>query len=475
MPMVSRYFQSIAYDKNSSIIWHSIFGRPTLVTNELAKTLSKYINDRHRFDLEDLFGIGCTRNKRTANLIRNLADAHILLMNYDPFVSYDEQEALDIQNIFIMHNFSQKCKIKSLSLVVSEECNFRCQYCKRFADSRHSYGEEKIMPLKVAEASIDGYLELVRASGFNEARINFVGGEPLLNWYTIEKLLPYIDACRKRLGIQIEMEIHTNMSLLTRDISKVLIAHHVKVTSSVDGNRKGNDAVRFTKNMHGTYGQIMYGFGVMHNQGHPLEGFTMTVTEKNFFDLNTSIIDWAEFRKMKEIRINIDVIDNIKYPIKDIVARLMKVRKYAKSKGISVVGLWLRPAENLMLMPEAEDIGFCEGEKGNSLYVMPDGRVLPCKHSKFDLGKYTDIPTIHHNYRYRELLKRRNLLNFSKCHDCPILGFCRGGCMVTREANKGKPDKLASMCEFYLSMTYAILREDLKDQTSPSKTQGDSL
>lgn len=475
MPMISRYFQGIAYDEDRSIIWHSVFGRPTLVTNNLVKILSRYAKNRNRFDLEDLFGIGCLKNKQTASIIKNLADAHILLMSYNPFVSYDEQETLDIQNIFIMHNLSQKRKVKSLSLIMSEECNFRCWYCNQFASSRHYYDDEKMMPLEVAKTSINGYLELIKASGLNEARINFVGGEPLLNWRTIEKLLPYIDACQKESGIAIKTGIHTNMSLLTRDAARVLIAHHVKVTAGLDGTRKGNDAVRRTKNMHGTYGQIMYGFGIMHNLGHPLDGFTMTVTETNFFDLNTSIIDWAEFRGMKEVRINIDVINNIKFPIKDIVARLMKVRKYAKTKGISVVGLWSRPVENLLLMPEAEDIGFCDSERGNSLYVTPNGQVLPCKYSKYKLGEYTDILNTLNNYRYLDLLKCRNPLALPKCQDCPILGFCRGGCMVTREANKGKPDKLASMCEFYLSMTYAILRDDLKDQTSPNKSQGGSL
>lgn len=138
--------------------------------------------------------------------------------------------------------------------------------------------------------------------------------------------------------------------------------------------------------------------------------------------------------------------------------RLTRVRKYAKEKGISVIGFWSRPAENLGLFPEKEDIGFCGGERGNSLCVAPSGQVFPCGYSNYQLGNYNDIPTIYNNDAYAKLLENRNLKNQpEKCKECSIFGFCRGGCLITKEANQNSTEKQTAMCELYVEMTKAII------------------
>jgi YD repeat-containing protein len=73
-----------------------------------------------------------------------------------------------------------------------------------------------------------------------------------------------------------------------------------------------------------------------------------------------------------------DVVGIVNVPMDEIIERLTRVRKYAAEKGISIIGFWSRPAENLGLIPEEEDIGFCGGERGNSLCVAPSGQVFPC-------------------------------------------------------------------------------------------------
>lgn len=463
MPMVSRYFQGIAYDENCSIIWHSVFGRPMLVTKDLARTLSRHSMNRNQFTLEDLFGAEYSKDEAVTNTIKDLVNSRILLIQRDTKIGYDEQESESIYDLFLKHNPPKKNKVKNLSLIMSEECPFRCKYCIHFANSKHQFNPEKMMPLEVAKSAIDGYFKIVKVNGLNEAYINFGGGEPLLNWRTIKELLPYIHKHRQKLGIPIKMGINTNLALLTKDIAKALIKYDVEIAASLDGTKSGNDAVRLSKNLSGTYDQIMRGFDIMYELGHPLDGFAMTVTADNFFDVDKPIIDWAAARGMKEVRIDIDVVGTVNLPIKKIVSRLARVRRYAKSEGISVIGFWSRPAENMGLIPENEDVGFCGGERGNSLCVAPSGQVFPCGYSNYDLGSYTEIPTIHKKPQYSNLLSQRNLLKLSSCKDCPILGFCRGGCMITKEANHGSSEKLSRMCELYLAMTYEILRESVEE------------
>jgi radical SAM protein with 4Fe4S-binding SPASM domain len=252
------------------------------------------------------------------------------------------------------------------------------------------------------------------------------------------------------------------LSLLTEEIAETLIKYDVEIATSLDGTKEGNDQVRLNKDLSGTYDQIIHGFDILKKLGHPIKSFAMTVTEKNFFDVDTKIIDWAASRNIEEVRIDIDVVGMVDIPVEDVVRKLTAVREYAKKLNILVDGFWSRSAENLGLIPEEEDIGFCGGERGNSACIAPSGQVFPCGYSNYQLGHYTELSTIHLNSEYQELLARRNLLKLEACKACPIFGFCRGGCLITKEANNS-PEKNSYMCKLYIAMTEVIIRESVDD------------
>lgn len=439
--LVSKYTQYLPQSDGSIVIWHSVFGRVMQLPDQLAD----YLKNSRIVDSNDFienFG---------EDAFKILADAHIL-------INSSEEEQIDIDNLFVKHNPKHKSKVKALSLIMSEECPFRCVYCIHFANSKHYYNKEKMMTFEIAKSSIDSYIKLMLENGESDFYINFGGGEPLLNYPLIATLLPYIKQCEALHNIKIKLGINTNLALLTKEMAETLTSYDVEIATSLDGTKKGNDKVRLSKNLSGTYDSIIRGFNVLKELGHPLDGFAMTVTEANLSDIDTEIIDWAAALKMTEVRIDIDVVGIVNSPMSEVVQRLTRVRKYAKEKGISVIGFWSRPAENLGLLPEKEDIGFCGGERGNSLCVAPSGQVFPCGYSNYQLGNYQDIPTIYDNSAYVELLANRNLKNHpEKCQKCPIFGFCRGGCLITKEANQGSTEKQTAMCELYVEMTKAII------------------
>lgn len=439
--LVSKYTQYLPQSDGSIVIWHSVFGRVMQLPDQLAD----YLKNSRIVDSNDFienFG---------EDAFKILADAHIL-------INSSEEEQIDIDNLFVKHNPKHKSKVKALSLIMSEECPFRCVYCIHFANSKHYYNKEKMMTFEIAKSSIDSYIKLMLENGESDFYINFGGGEPLLNYPLIAILLPYIKQCEALHNIKIKLGINTNLALLTKEMAETLTSYDVEIATSLDGTKKGNDKVRLSKNLSGTYDSIIRGFNVLKELGHPLDGFAMTVTEANLSDIDTEIIDWAAALKMTEVRIDIDVVGIVNSPMSEVVQRLTRVRKYAKEKGISVIGFWSRPAENLGLLPEKEDIGFCGGERGNSLCVAPSGQVFPCGYSNYQLGNYQDIPTIYDNSAYVELLANRNLKNHpEKCQKCPIFGFCRGGCLITKEANQGSTEKQTAMCELYVEMTKAII------------------
>jgi len=443
--LVSKYTQYLSLNDDSTVIWHSVFGCAMQIPNRL----TCYLKDSHSFndyDFIEVFGEGA---------FETLVDARILIYS-------TEQEQADIDTLFAKHNPRNKSKIKYLSLIMSEECPFRCVYCIHFANSKHYYNKEKMMTFEIAKASIDSYIKLMLENGETDFYINFGGGEPLLNYPVIAELLPYIKECEDKHDIKIKLGINTNLSLLNKEMAETFIKNNVEIVASLDGTKAGNDKVRLSKNLSGTYDSIIRGFDILRELGHPLDGFAMTVTEANLFDVDTEIIDWASTLGMKEVRIDVDVVGIVKSPMDEVIERLTRIRKYAKEKGISVIGFWSRPAENLGLNPEEEDIGFCGGERGNSLCVAPSGQVFPCGYSNYQLGNYIDIPTIYNNDAYLNLLANRDLKNQpEKCQECPIFGFCRGGCLITKEANQKSTEKQTAMCKLYIEMTKAIIRQQV--------------
>ena len=79
------------------------------------------------------------------------------------------------------------------------------------------------------------------------------------------------------------------------------------------------------------------------------------------------------------------------------------------------------------------------------------------------MGAATEILEISKNKKYQALLSNRNLeRSVEKCKRCPIFGFCRGGCLITREANGEFSEKESSMCELYVEMTKEIIFQQIE-------------
>lgn len=452
--IISRYVNFSEQDEEMSYIWHSIFGNPIMASKKLADFLKRKQGGIDKeisiTEMTDLFEIN---TQDALEILQQLRDDHFVVGS--KFI-----ERSEISQLFEIHNQPGRNKVKYLSLIMSEECNFRCKYCIHFSNSNHAFDKEKFMTEALARKAIDIYINLALGNNLSEAYINFGGGEPLMNSKTVLKTLEYIAQVRKNIPIPIKVSINTNASLITDDIANALIFHGVDIAVSLDGLEKGNNSVRLSKNLNGTYDQIIKGFTILKKNGYTIDGFAMTVTEENFDNVTTELIDWAALNKMKEVRIDIDVVGTVNIPVPKIVNRLMSIRSYGKTFGISVIGFWSRPAENMGLNPEKEDIGFCGAERGNSLCVSPSGKIYPCGYSNYILCSIEEMGTISALDPYKTLLQNRDLLHNNYCQDCSILGFCRGGCLITHEANNfSVSDKISRMCEFYRLMTLAIIRE----------------
>lgn len=129
--------------------------------------------------------------------------------------------------------------------VVSLRCEHSCHYCQvsRVSTDRTQFD----MPARTAECALD----LVFRSPAKELKIEFQGGEPLLNF---ERIVHIVTSAERRAAIggrSVEFVVATNLALLDDRMLIFFAEHNVALSTSLDGPaelhnsnrpRPGNDS-----------------------------------------------------------------------------------------------------------------------------------------------------------------------------------------------------------------------------------------
>lgn len=463
IPLIRSGFVQIIKCDDRAIIWHSLFGKPKIISGEVQKLLEIFVVPKTLDSFYDEYEL--SRNEKVY-LEELITDHYLIPEGFNERIFLAKKMKVHEQTII------NGSLISYLGLFMSEVCNFRCIYCIHFNNFEMSdriKNSKKIMTFEVAKEAVDQYLTILRQHKKNMADVNFGGGEPLLAWPAIERVLEY---CRLNYGKEFtfRFSINTNASLITPEIVEKFKKYHVKIASSLDGLRDGNDRVRLTKSGKGTFEAILRGFKNLAEQGCPLRGIAVTVNEQNFPFLDEKIIDWAIKQQMQEVRIDIDVIGMVKIPVRDIVDKLMMIRQYAQERGVDMTGFWSRPVENLNDSTIDTHVAFCGAVHGNSMCVSPSGNIYSCGYSNTQLGTLTKIePFYAPNSKYHQFVRSRLTGAMEMCKGCMIEGQCGGGCNITQEfAHAAKTMKIKRMCNFYRQMTKELLLEQLREISSES-------
>lgn len=150
-------------------------------------------------------------------------------------------------------------KRRKITLSVTEECNFRCDYCVHGGDYQfwrpHS---KRKMTWAVAQRAIDDYL--AHSHKYEDhiqgtrRSITFYGGEPLLNMSVIKKCIAYT---RGIAGDQVIFHVTTNGYLLKGPLADYLASEDVTIQVSLDGPAHAHDRHRRTAGGAPTWKQVV--------------------------------------------------------------------------------------------------------------------------------------------------------------------------------------------------------------------------
>lgn len=170
--------------------------------------------------------------------------------------------------------------LNNISIILTERCNLSCSYCY-FPKRRYL----KDIDEKLIKKAIDIFFCFPPA----EKTILFTGGEPLLRFDLIKKIVPYIRNQEKKKGIAVSLNLFTNGTLLDKQKSAFLAANKINITVSIDGAKQTNDSQRrFLNNMNSScFDKIRQNLGNLKKTN--FYG-SMVFNKSNFYDLPDNII-----------------------------------------------------------------------------------------------------------------------------------------------------------------------------------------
>lgn len=132
-------------------------------------------------------------------------------------------------------------------LVITLRCNQRCEYCQVSCAEEDAYKYD--MPLHVAQKAID----IIFESPSKRLKIEFQGGEPLLNWNVLKQTVLYAEKKAIQKNKNAEFVICTNLTLINEEQLYFCKDHNIHLSTSLDGPKELHDKFRISRLGHSTY------------------------------------------------------------------------------------------------------------------------------------------------------------------------------------------------------------------------------
>ena len=143
--------------------------------------------------------------------------------------------------------------VKALCLHIAHTCNLNCSYC--FASQGKYHGERALMSYEVGKRALDF---LVENSGTRRnLEVDFFGGEPLMNFDVVKKLVEYARSIKKEKGKNFRFTLTTNGVLIDEDVIDFANREMSNVVLSLDGRKEVHDRYRVDYAGNGSFEKIV--------------------------------------------------------------------------------------------------------------------------------------------------------------------------------------------------------------------------
>ena len=351
-----------------------------------------------------------------------------------------------------------------VELLVTEKCNMGCLYCQANAGI-----DKKNMTEPIAMATVNSAFKL----NYNKIIFELSGGEPLLNFGLIPRIVREIEEKSSVFGKSTIIALATNGTLLTPWIAEFIKKHGIKLSLSLDGPDEVNQLSR--PMISGRKVIIQDIINILRDYDIPLN-ILLTVNRHNV-KYPEKIIKFLNELKPHSVKLNpITLVgrasenDSICISNTEYIAFIKNMYKSMIINNIFIPEFNLSEILN-RLITKFRDYRCMRAHcnAGKSYFVVDSlGKIFPCAqmtgYQHTVLGNVLAL-----NNKLDELSVENELINcFNSrkvseniyCSKCEWLKFCEGGCIVeTMSKSKVEFRSVKSPnCDYYSSI-YSYIME----------------
>jgi uncharacterized protein len=322
--------------------------------------------------------------------------------------------------------------IRKLELVLTEDCNLRCDYC--WIPKQPAY-----MPWEVAKRALE--FLFIESRDAESVEITLFGGEPLLAWDVFTRAVEYAERLAKQTDKRVGWAVTTNGTLLEEENIRFAVQHGIHYLLSIDGDRPSHDLHRRDDSGKGSFDRVIANIPSLKRLQGWL-GTRMTVNPDTVEGVDRAV------RLLAHLGINQFLIAPNITADWTREARLVLqqqwveiARLYAKMRRagwpIRMTGFEERPER------EKPKGWGCEAGQ-DKIAVTPSGDIYPCSRY-LDVDWLREASWLGHvdtgisaDGRRRELTDGREVIRF-KCMKCRHKDRCTGSCPATNWLTTGSP------------------------------------
>ena len=330
--------------------------------------------------------------------------------------------------------------VKALCLHIAHTCNLNCSYC--FASQGNYHGERAVMSYEVGKRALDF---LVKNSGSRRnLEVDFFGGEPLMNFEVVKKLVEYARSIEKEMGKNFRFTLTTNGVLVDDEVIEFANKEMSNVVLSLDGRKEVHDKFRVDYNGKGSWEKIVPKF----------QKFVQKRGGKNYYMRGTFTHNNPDF--LEDIKVMLDLGFN-ELSMEPVVCADGDISKLT-DEDLPIVLEQYEKLASLMLEKDKEGKPFtfyhymidltggpciykrisgC-GSGTEYMAVTPWGDLYPCHQfvgdEKFKLGDIYNGVT---NTKIQQEFMDCNVYAREDCKDCWAKLYCSGGCAANAYHSTG--------------------------------------
>ncbi len=316
--------------------------------------------------------------------------------------------------------------VHSIDLDVTEACNLACPYCFKWQKKAVNMDEP------TAKRAIDWLLEA--SGGARDLRVNLMGGEPLIRFDLIQRIVPYAKLRARQRGKSIHFGCTTNCTLLTDEILSFWRRFGMGFHCSIDGIPEVQNVNRPFLGGGSTSAAVEKAVPkILAYRPEVMARATVTPRSVRFLHASARYLAGLGFRNM-----TFRVATNCDWKEDDFGALRDQYRRVADYYVETLV------AKKQVTIEELRNgIRSLHSENGNSRFpcgagrgvvlVDPRGDLWPCHrfgphhcHGQFQLGRLGEP----FNDRLRAVFLSYNMLEDGRpdCRECRAAATCRSWC-----------------------------------------------